>query len=267
MSFQRLHQKRQVRLQHRLDVDGIEALEEAGPEQGDEPRRDGKLRKPRDLVRAELAPSKAPFGDAAQDPQASDDHLAVIDFRQFGKAARFLQEEADDVATARAEDLRPQKQEKRPELVLGRDVGIRDLLLDGPDGAADAGTHQRLEQGLLRGHVKVEGAFGDPGARGHIVEARICEALLQKDVEGSVQDRLELGLTFALAPGGSPPFCLLPRRHDTLVTQLTDWTVIIAGAGSEVESDFTRVDFAEAIGGFARAAALDPKAARFGDRS
>ena len=103
--------------------------------------------------------------------------------------------------------------EERLERLQGRDVGRgRDpahVLQDRRHGVA----HQRLEQRLLVLEIEIERALGDAGARGHVVEPGGLEAVLGKDGEGGLQNRLAARLRGDLAGAGGLADGGLGRRR------------------------------------------------------
>jgi hypothetical protein len=75
---------------------------------------------------------------------------------------------------------------------------------------------QRLEQRFLRRDVEIDRAFGDAGARRHVVEPRIRKALFGKHVESRREDGIELRLPLFLAPrAGGRRLPLRSGRHRT----------------------------------------------------
>src|SRR5437868_2546399 len=77
------------------------------------------------------------------------------------------------------------------ELGLGREVGRGgEAAAGGLEARADGLPNDLAEERFLVREVEVDGALGDPGASGDVVEAGAVEPLLVEDGEGGVEDLL-----------------------------------------------------------------------------
>src|SRR3954449_6370909 len=94
-----------MRLEHRLGIERLEALEQRRPQEGDEARRDDELGKAGELVGGKLAAQDRPLGGSAQQRDAARHHLAVIELGELREAPGFRDDEADDFLAPGGEDL------------------------------------------------------------------------------------------------------------------------------------------------------------------
>ena len=188
-----------MRLEHRLGIERLEALEQRRPQKGDKARRDDELGKPGELVGGQLAPRHRPLGGGAQQRHAARHHLAVIELGELREAPGFRDDEADDLLAPGGEDLAAHAGKEAAHDGLEGKVERRRLGARRLDRGADAGADQRLKQRLLRGEVQVDGALGDARPCRHLLEPRRREAALGENVERGVEDRPLLGLTLGIA--------------------------------------------------------------------
>ena len=114
---------------------------------------------------------------------------------------------------------------------------------DGADQRGEHGAHQFLKQALLVAEVEIDGALGDAGALGHVVEAGRLEAAGGEFIERGGEDRFAAGgaALFAvgrarrrrgmvLQAGGAPPARRLAegtrmRGRHARSQNMTDWSV------------------------------------------
>ena len=120
----------------------------------------------------------------------------------MGKRRPFRDHQADDVLAARLVDLAHEQIDdgvgERAHRHVGRAHG-----LDGADQRREHGADQFLEQALLVAEVEIDGALGDAGALGHVVEAGRREAAGGELVERGGKDRLAAGGAARLAGAGA----------------------------------------------------------------
>ena len=190
-------------LHHGAHVERLEALEQPGPDDGDQAGRGDDLREI-DQARRHLA---ARGGAREQRAHGGDDarkHFAVIELGELGKARAFRDHQADDVAAARLVDL---AHEEIGDAVgeharaAGRPRPIASMV---PTTRREHGADQFLEQALLVAEVEIDGALGDAGAARHVVEPGGGEAAHGEFVERGGQDRLAAGGAARLARRAAP---------------------------------------------------------------
>ncbi len=91
------------------------------------------------------------------------------------------------------------------------DVGVNDLgVAERGKDALDTFLHDRGEQAVLAAEKRIHGGLGCPGALDDEVDGGAAIAVLQKDLDGGVQN---LGAPDLTARSGQPPHCR-SRRHD-----------------------------------------------------
>ena len=86
-------------------VERREPVEQAAPDDGDEPGRDHELRKLRKAPIAKLAAGVGPFEQPAQHGARRLHHMAVIEFRQMRKPRTFRHDQPQHLAALSAINL------------------------------------------------------------------------------------------------------------------------------------------------------------------
>jgi len=168
-------------------VERLEAVEQAVPDDGDDARRAEQHRKAHQGVVGKLAALVGTAHQAAQRLEQTFEHLAIVELGERRKPRSFADHQPDNLAAARAVDLAHENFDR-----LVNDRAQRQFGSKGKLQRADYGHHFRtdqfLKQALLVGEVQIDGALGDAGAFGDIVEPRRGKAFGGEFIEGRVED-------------------------------------------------------------------------------
>jgi len=168
-------------------------LEHGAPHDGEQHRPHHRPHGHEGVDFAEFALVDAATDQAFHERQAAADHFLQVEPADLGKGARFGDDQLGNGSHRRCLDAVGhefedawQQRRHRPAMALEHRFHLTKI-------AGDRMLHHALEQGDLVGEVEVDRGLGEPGALGHVVEARAGKPRLHELGESCVDDLLRPG--------------------------------------------------------------------------